>query len=230
MKLAIFNWDKTLATKTFEEVKNSEDNIKMASAGKDSAYFGHKISRGEKWKHRFEIAGILLGSLLIIPIPILLMTGSYKRLARCNSELNKKMIIEARINNLKDYVLQNKNSSFHGKLKEFESYNDREIIYRIKNSVEPITLGSVKIEITDFKLGKIGELIYSFDFNTKIPTILHKTLSEVNMQPEFAKNYNESDLSSILFGRHVQIFDSNGRIKNKYTQVFGAIHNFAKEV
>lgn len=228
MNLAIFNWDKSLATKTFDEVKNFDDDKQMASTGKDSAYFGHKISREEKWKHRFEIAGIVLGTMLIIPIPILAMTGSYKRLARCNSELNKNMIVEGRINNLKDQVLQNKNSAFHGKLKEFEEYNDKEILDRININLKLyVATGTVKIDIMDSKPDKIGELIYDFDFNLKDPTVLNKTLREVKMQPKFAKNYNESDLANVTFGRKVEILDNNGRTHNDYSQALSADENFA---
>lgn len=166
-----FNWDKKLPEVDLHKAVDSQKKI-ITTACKNRAYIGHSLSTGEKWKKGLEIAGIVVGTMLILPIPVLAFTGSYKRLARLGTELNNNISINGKVNNLANEILKNEDKILNGELKKFADISDKDILSRIDHGKYDLLDGTNFIEICLIegdKSKRIGKLKYEFHYDARKP-------------------------------------------------------------
>lgn len=216
----IFNWDKELIVDTLDRLVSVKEDKKIISAERDSAYYGRSISTSEKWQHGLEIAGIIVGTLLILPIPILVSTGCFRRLARLVTELNKNISIEGKINNFADQVFKNEDKILNGTLKVREETIEAELLDRIQKCYKEMDKanGTIRIQLVDLHKDTIdGDLLYEFQYD-KNQTLPFKTkLIESHLSnTKLFKNCSENNLKDMLFGKSILLQDKNGKILNDY--------------
>lgn len=206
-----FKWDKKLPMANLDNI-DSQKKLKITTSGKDKAYIGRSLSTGEKWKKGLEIAGIVVGTMLILPIPILALTGSYKRLPRLGTELNNNISITGKVNNLANEVLKNEGKLLNGELKKFEDISDKDILKRIHRSNCDLLDGTNEIEIGLTEEGKfkiIGNLKYEFHYDASKPENerFSKKLISNKFDNEMFRNHSANRL---YIYRTIKAEDKNG--------------------
>lgn len=217
-----FNWDKKLPAGHLNDIADPQKNLKIATIGKNNAYIGRSLSTGDKWKKGLEIAGIIVGTMLIIPIPILALTDSYKRLARLNTELKNNISVKAKINDLASEIINNEDKILNGRLK----INDNKILERIKASKCGWINGTVSLEIVQAKgtkHHKIGMLEYEFHYDASKPE-----------NERFSKKLVKGNLDSEVFrskkGENIAIYptvsakDKNGKLVDYLNYTGGELY------
>jgi hypothetical protein len=165
-----------------------------------------------------EIAGIIVGTLLVFPIPVLALTGSYKRLARLTFELNNNISVEGKINGLANQFMQNKDKILGRKLKEFEEHIDADLLQRLEGRPENEIKVTILIEVRIKNRNKNDKILYEFHYNKNQLALLNKVLKENDLTAGFFHHYTQNDLQNVNFVQTVTFLNERGKGMGGYYQ------------
>lgn len=219
MSIKIFNWEKDLISENIDKLVNLND-IKQLSTCGQNAYFGRSVSAGEKFRHRLEIAAIIIGTLLILPIPLLGMTDCYKRLARRMTESNKNFSIEGKIDNFVEQVFKNEKKILNGAVKIYRKTIQVELLDRLQKCYKEVDQanGTINIELINNSTdATMGNLLYEFQYDKKQENPFKVSLKNANLKStNVFKGFTDIDLKCLRLYKSIFLQDKDGKTLNNY--------------